>query len=303
MSQPHSPLDRRRNAYRTDLADIRLKGKIGAARFVEGKLMQVRHDSATMRKEPNAALGLENEALFGEMVLVFDQTDRWAWCQLVRDNYVGYMPLAALSADVLPPTHRVKATGTFVYPEPNIKRAPTTLLNLNARMTVKGTTADNHFVELATGGFVYASHVCTIDMFARDFVDVAEQFNTTPYLWGGRTRLGLDCSGLVQLALEAADVPCPRDSDMAAAELGETVLVPSDLEGLRRGDLIYWPGHCGIMIDAVMLLHANGHHMSTVIEPLSQAARRIRKAGFGGTATGPQVSAIRRLPDYNSARP
>ena len=302
MSQPPTPLSHRRNAFRTDLADIRLQGQVGAARFVEGTPMQVRHDTATMRREPDATLGLENEALFGEMVLVFDQTDTWAWCQLVRDNYVGYIPVAALSADIIAPTHRVKVTGTFVYPAPSIKRAPTTLLSLNARVTVRATTADERFVELATGGFVYARHVCTIDMFARDFVDVAEQFNTTPYLWGGRTRLGLDCSGLVQLALEAADVPCPRDSDMAAAELGQTVLVPSDLEGLRRGDLIYWPGHCGIMIDAVMLLHANGHHMSTVIEPLSQVARRIRKAGGGSTASGPEISTIRRLPEYHSAR-
>ena len=302
MSYSSTPLDRRRNAYRTDLADIRLQGRVGSARFVEGQPMQVRHDSATMRKEPNAALGLENEALFGEMVLVFEQTDRWAWCQLVRDDYVGYIPIAALAADVLTPTHRVKATGTFVYPEPNIKRAPTTLLSLNARVTVKNVSADDRFVELATGGFVYSRHVCTTEMFARDFVDVAEQFVYAPYLWGGRTRLGLDCSGLVQLALEAADVPCPRDSDMAAAELGETVLVPADLDGLRRGDLIYWPGHCGIMIDAVMLLHANGHHMSTVIEPLSQVVRRIRKVDGGNTASGREITTIRRLPDYKSAR-
>ena len=300
MNTPASTLDRRRNAFRPDLADVRLEGRVASQRFVAGTARQVRHPVTPMRAAPDAALCLENEVLIGETMTVFDETAGWSWGQIDRDGYVGYVPTAALSAEILAPTHRIKAAATFIYAEPSIKLAPLAHLSLNALVTVTETTADQRFVALATGGYVFARHVAAVDGFARDFVEVAEQFVHTPYLWGGRTRLGVDCSGLVQLSLEAAGLTCPRDSDMAAAEVGETVLVPSTLDGLRRGDLVYWPGHCGIMIDSVMLLHANGHHMATVIEPLSQAARRIRKSGGGTSATGPEISAIRRLPSLGA---
>ena len=301
MTTPATTLDRRRNAFRPDLADARLEGRVASERFVAGTLRQVRHPVAAIRKAPDPALGFENEALLGERVTIFDEAGGWAWGQLERDGYVGYFSAAALSAELDPPTHRVKVPGTFVYPEPSIKLPPRAHLSLNAVVTVTATTADERFGALAAGGFIYARHVSPVDAFARDFVEVAEQLIHTPYLWGGRSRLGLDCSGLVQLALEAAGVPCPRDTDMAVAELGESVAVPNDLDGLLRGDIVFWPGHCGIMIDSVMLLHANGHHMATVIEPLSLAARRIRKSGGGATASGPEIVAIRRAPSASSA--
>ena len=292
MTDAAPELCRRRHAYRPDLADQRLEGRVTATRFVAGTLMQVRGPAVPLRKAPDAKLGLENEVLLGETVTVFDEADGWAWCQLARDGYVGYLPAPALSAEIMPATHRVKAPGTFIYPQPDIKRPPLAHLSLNAILNV--TAADQHFVTLATGGFVYARHVSPIDAYAREFVEVAESLIQTPYLWGGRTRVGLDCSGLVQLAMEAAGLTCPRDSDMAAAEVGEAVAVPADLDCLQRGDLVYWPGHCGIMIDSVMLLHANGHHMSTVIEPLSQAVRRIRKSGGGASASGTGIATIKR---------
>ncbi len=290
------PLDRRLHAFRPDLADIRLENRVASARFVEGTIMQVRSPLAPMRKAPDPALGIENEALLGELVTVFDGAGGWSWGQLKRDGYVGYFPTAALATEITPPTHRIKVSATFVYPAPDIKQPPTAHLSLGAAFAVTATTPDERFVELAHGGFVYARHAAPLTILARDFVEVAEQMIYTPYLWGGRSRLGLDCSGLVQVALEAAGIPCPRDTDMAAAALGEAVPVLANLDGLERGDIVYWPGHCGIMIDGMMLLHANGHHMSTVIEPLSQATRRIRKAGGGNTASGPDISTIRRLP-------
>ena len=287
---PHT-LDRRRHAYRPDLADARLDGRVSSRRFVAGVPRQIRHATAPMRATPDAAAGLDNEALFGEPVSLFEEAGGWAWVQLERDGYVGYVPAETLAADVLASTHRVQCPGTFVYSEPSIKRPPLAHLSLNAYVTAGEPASDERFIALVTGGYVYARHLAAVGTHARDFVDVAEQLIHTPYLWGGRTRLGLDCSALVQLALEAAGRICPRDSDMAAVELGTAVLVPADLEGLRRGDIVYWPGHCGIMIDSVMLLHANGHHMATVIEPLSQVARRNRKAGGAGA----EISGIRRL--------
>jgi cell wall-associated NlpC family hydrolase len=293
MTDAPPDLSRRRHAFRPDLADIRLEGRVGSLRFVEGIQRQVRAMSAPMRSAPDAAMGFDNEALFGELVQVYDEAGGWAWVQLERDGYVGYMAATALTADVQTPTHRVKVPGTFIYPDANIKHPPLGLLSLNARVNV--TAEDERFATLATGGFVIARHLDVDGHVTRDFVEVAETLTNTPYLWGGRTRAGLDCSGLVQLSLEAAGHTCPRDSDMQMAELGAAVPVPDDRDDLRRGDLVFWPGHVGIMLDSVMLIHANGHHMATAIEPLSQAARRIAKSNGGDTARGPAISAVRRL--------
>ena len=293
MTDPHKPLDRRRHAFRPDLADSRLAGKVASQRFIDGTRKQVRAFATPMRAAPDAAACYENEVLCGETVRVFDEAGGWAWVQLERDGYVGYVHAVVLSDEILPPTHRVKMPTTFVYPEPHIKRTPLGPLSINAFVTV--TAEDERFATLATGGHVIARHLSPIATFARDYVEVAETLIHTPYLWGGRTRAGLDCSGLVQLAFEAAGHACPRDGDMQAAEVGETVLVPHDLEGLTRGDLICWPGHVGLMIDSVMLLHANGHHMATVIEPLSQAARRIAKDATSTSARGKTITSIRRI--------
>jgi len=281
--------DRRRHAWREDLAAAELEGTVPAPQFVEGVPARVSWSAIALRRAPSGGEAFETEALFGERVTVFDEADGWAWVQLARDRYVGYVPRDALSFEVVEATHRVQALGTFVYPRPDIKAPPIVHLPLGAEITVK--SADARFAELATGGFVILRHICERSWFARDFVDVAERFIGVPYLWGGRTRMGLDCSGLVQIALEAAGVPCPRDSDMQEAELGSAVLVPSDLEGLARGDLVFWPGHVGMMVDSVMLLHANAFHMAVTVEPLGLAAERIARQDEGGN----HIRSIRRL--------
>ncbi len=284
--------DRRVHAWREDLAGEELRGRVLAPRYVNGEAARVATSVLAIRRGPAAAAPLETEALFGEAVRVLDTASGWAWVQLVRDSYMGYAAADALSPDLIEPTHRVQALGTFVYPEPNIK-SPTSLhLPLGAGLAVE--SADAQFACLATGGFVVTRHIAERGRFARDFVDIAERFIGTPYLWGGRTRIGLDCSGLVQIALEAAGVPCPRDSDMQEAALGVSVPVPDNHDGLERGDLIFWRGHVGIMVDGVMLLHANAHHMAVAVEPLTVAAERIRRAGD-------VVSSIRRLPALSLA--
>lgn len=279
-------LDPRIHAFRADLADEKLQGRVTAERFVAGWRAQIGRAVIPMRSQPAATAGIVNEALYGERLTVFEITQGFAWVQLERDGYVGYVPADTLHLDIVEPTHRVQAIGTFVYPAADIKTPPVMHLSLGSEIVVTG--GDETFLRLASGGFVVARHVAPRDKFARDFVVLAERLIGVPYLWGGRTRIGVDCSGLVQLALEAGGQTCPRDSDMQQAALGTAVPVPVDFDGLERGDLVFWKGHAGIMVDGALLIHANAHHMAVAVEPLVNAAQRIAKSGGA-------IAAIKRI--------
>ena len=280
-----APLDPRRNAFRPDLAAKCLEGKAPAQQFVEGIEAQIARGSVPVRRGPDATLGLETEALFGETLQVFDEAGGWAWVQLARDRYVGYIPADALRREVGAPTHRVQALGAFLYPEADIKSPPLMHLPMNAVLSAVDDV--DRFVELRDGGYVVSRCLAPVDRRACDYAEIAERFVGCPYLWGGRTRIGIDCSGLVQTAFQAAGLAAPRDTDMQQAELGEEVAILEGFEALRRGDLVFWKGHVAIMLDAVMMVHANAHHMAVVTEPLPEAAMRIAKSG------GP-VTAIKR---------
>lgn len=284
MSQ--ADLDPRLNAWRPDLASASLRGNVEAQRYAEGQPAQVRADVAPVRREPSPGAPLDTEALRGEIVTVYDERDGWAWIQLSRDRYVGYVRAESLSRDIKAVTHRVTALRTYVFSEPGIKSPPTALLSMNAGLTVTATR--DKFLQLSGGGFVFSGHAAAQGDHGADFVTIAERFTGTPYLWGGRTSLGIDCSGLVQLAMEASGIACPRDSDMQEQSMGVALEDVSDLSLLRRGDLLFWPGHVAIAGEPHMLLHANAHHMETVCEPLAGAMARI-----AGTA-GP-IRTIRRL--------
>jgi cell wall-associated NlpC family hydrolase len=282
--------DPRRHAYRADLAAEELRGTVDVPRYVRGESRQIAAPCLPLRREPRFDSLLETEALLGEIVTLFDEREGWAWVQLTRDNYVGYMPSEGLTSELSASTHRIAALRTYIYPEPDGKTPPLCLLSLNALVTVA--KPHGRFLELAGRGYAFAGHLVPEDRFARDFVGVAEAFIGTSYLWGGRTSVGLDCSSLVQLALEAAGRSAPRDADMQEAELGRPLRKG---EKLRRGDLVFWEGHVGIMTSGKDLLHANAFHMAVEREPYAHAKRRIREAGFA-------VRCVRRLPG-TAARP
>lgn len=274
--------DRRITALRPDLAAEELRGIHAAPRYAAGEAMRVGDASAPLRREPRQDAPLDTELLHGEIVSVYAREEGWAWIQAASDGYVGYVPEAALAA-AAPPTHRVRVLRSFVYPGPSMKLPPLMALPFNARVAVSG--EEGRFARIPEG-FVWATHLEPVANPVADWVATAEAFVGVPYLWGGKTSLGLDCSALVQQALAAAGVAAPRDSDMQEAALGEAL--PQDA-ALKRGDLVFWKGHVGIMTDADTLLHANGHHMLVVKEPLEEAKARILAAGAG------PVTSLRRL--------
>jgi cell wall-associated NlpC family hydrolase len=280
---PASTLDKRVTPCRPDRAAARLRGRVDAETFVEGVRRAVTAPSVPLRRGPDADSVWETEALFGEACDVYDDEAGWSWVQLERDSYVGYLPTASLGA-AIEPTHVVATPRAHAYPAPSIKRQPLFALAMGARLSIA--RADGDFLITADGIHIFARHLAPVGHGEADFVAVAERFLHAPYLWGGRTWEGIDCSGLVQTALTATGTASPRDSDMMEAGLGAPL--PAD-EILRRGDLVFWKGHVGVMRDPLELLHANGWHMKVVSETLAEARARI--AGGGGG----RVTSIRRL--------
>jgi cell wall-associated NlpC family hydrolase len=281
-----STFDPRTTPARPDLAARHLQGQVDSARFVDGTTREVRDDSAPLRREPAPDAALDTEALKGERVTVYETTEEgWCWGQLERDGYVGWLPANALAPPGPPATHVVSALRTLAFPGPSIKLPPVAGYSLGCRLTVA--RLEGPLAVTATG-YVPARHLAPLDAIAPDFVAVAERFVDVPYLWGGKTSLGIDCSGLVQVALTAAGIACPRDSDMQEKALGAAV--SAGVRDLRRGDLVFWKGHVAIARDASTLVHANAFHMAVAVEPAAQAVARI---AAGGSA----VSAIKRLPD------
>ncbi len=280
--------DRRLTPARPDLAAASLKGKVDASRFVDGKRMILFNGEADLRREPVPDAMLDTQVLHGEIVTVYDQDeDGWSWVQLERDSYVGYLHSAALTRDITAPTHRVRVLRTFSYGGPSIKVLPVATLSMNSRVTIVG--HKDQFAITHRGHFIFTEHLMPVEHSEPDFVAIAEQFLGAPYFWGGKTSLGLDCSGLVQNALEAIGHVAPRDTDMQEKALGASLPVTDDLKDLRRGDLIFWKGHVGIMRDKTEMIHASGHQMLVVSEPLRVARDRILAKGAG------PITSIKRI--------
>jgi Bacterial dipeptidyl-peptidase Sh3 domain/NlpC/P60 family len=269
--------DPRLTPARPDLAAKYLEGKVKAARFVIGEEFEIADALAPLREAPSSDAMLLTQALMGERVTIYDRNDEgFAWGQLNSDGYVGWLPDRALAKPTGKPTHKITAIRTFAFPGPSIKLQPVDTLVMGATITV--IREDGAFAVTRDGWHLPLPHVGRIDRHADDFVGVAEQFASTPYLWGGKSSLGIDCSGLVQVSLNAAGTGCPRDSDMQQDSLGRA-LDASESKKLQRGDLIFWTGHVAIVRDADTIVHANAHHMATAIENTSEAIARIKAAG------------------------
>lgn len=273
MTTANTGLDRRLNIFRADLANEALKGQVDATRFTIGVAAQVVVPVVGLRPEPDRTVGIDTELLLGETLRVFDKTDGWAWVQADSDGYAGYVPETTIG-DVVQATHRIAAPRTFLYPQAELRKPPVQALSMGSLIRFVGEeeTRGTRYLMTAKGEGVIAAHCIAIGgVAADDYVSIALRFLETPYLWGGRSGFGIDCSGLVQLSISMTGKSVLRDTDMQVRSLGTDV----SREELRRGDLVFWKGHVGIMEDEATLIHANGHTMTVSRENLDEAIKRI----------------------------
>ncbi len=277
--------DRRITPARPDLAAASLRGVVTAARYVEGETRQVIETAVTLRRDPDFSASIDTELLFGERFTVYDEMEGWAWGQAKSDGYVGWLSANALGT-VQASTHRVSSLRTFVYPVPSIKAPQMMALSYGSALAIAGTNGE--FLALEGWGFVFAAHAAPLNRFEDDAVAIAERFIGVPYLWGGKSSLGLDCSALVQTCLTACGTACPRDSDMQEKALGKAIDPATPLSELRRGDLLFWKGHVAMVRDAETMIHATGHTMTVIVEALQDGIERI-------AAAGSPLRSIRRL--------
>lgn len=250
---------------------------------VESVLHSVSQPVVNLLAAPGGAL--DRQLLFGAAVEVMEVHNGFAFVRNAADGYVGYVGATKIRPH-LATTHRIVSNAAQVYPRPDIKTVPFLTLPYLAEVVVDGWKAG--FAKLATGGHVPEQFLQPVSVLAADPVATAERFLGAPYLWGGNSIWGLDCSGLVQAALRSAGVTCPADSDLQEAATG-TALAPD--AALQRGDLVFWKNHVGLMQSAATLLHANAHHMRVTSEPLAEVIDRVSKSGAGEITSRKRLSA------------
>jgi len=271
LAAPLAPYDPRITPIRGDLADLALAGRFFTPHYVEPQQRRCLAARTPVRAAPSHAATAVTELLFGEQFAVLDTAGGWCWGYCRLDGYCGYVAADTLGEQGGVATHIVHGRAALVFAEPSIKAPVATTLPMGARLAVTGASEDDCFLATAHG-FVSRRHLHSLDDLAFDPVERAQLLTGAPYLWGGRSGDGLDCSGLVQLVLALAGGDAPRDSDQQLEALG--AFLDEDAP-LRRGDLVFFPGHVGIMADADRLVHANAHWMAVVTEPLADVIARF----------------------------
>jgi cell wall-associated NlpC family hydrolase len=261
-------LDPRLTLARPQQAALALEGLVPAPRYTQPHPFRLWAHSAGLFRAADPASERMDELIYGERFDALGEEGEFLWGQARRDGYVGYAPRDAFVLAETLPTHRVKAIRSFAFTQPSIKSRPAGPYSVNALVRIQA--EEGAFARSEDGLWFWSAHLAPIGAFENDPAAVAERFLGAPYLWGGRTSVGLDCSGLVQQALYACGKACPRDTDLQA-KLGAAVTRAE----LRRGDLACWKGHIGMMLDGARLIHANAHHMAVTVEPLDEAIARI----------------------------
>jgi cell wall-associated NlpC family hydrolase len=274
--------DGRTTPIRDGVASRSLEGIVRAEVYLDPTVMGCTAPATGIHRGPDATSEQMDQLLFGETFEVIEEEGAFVWGQARRDGYVGFVAASALKPLPPEPTHRISAIRTYAFAGPSIKTQAFGPYSMNALVAVEA--EEGRLAKVAGAGWMAAEHLAPIGRFETDLAAVAERFLGAPYLWGGRESLGLDCSGLVQAALFACGLACPRDTDQQAG-LGREIA----RKDFGRGDLVFWNGHVAIGLDAQRVVHANGFHMAVAVEPLETAITRIDAAGVG------QPSTYRRL--------
>lgn len=260
-------LDNRVHAARGDLADISLAGVLFSAHYARAVELTCVAPGAAILTAPSASAEAVSELLRGESFHALDVMTDWAWGFCGHDGYVGYIRREALDVKETP-SHRIEINSAPLFSAADIKAPIADYWPLGARFAGQ---ADGNFI--ASGeGFIHGRHAVLDSQVETDWVAVAERYLGQPYVWGGRGHRGIDCSGLVQVALGQCGMAVPRDTDLQCEGIGMPIEAGATL---RRGDLVFFPGHVGIMTDATHMLHANAHWMAVVVEPLADVVARL----------------------------
>lgn len=269
-------LDKRLNAIRDDLADERLRDQVEATAYAKGEDARISAPISDLRRAPDPQSGIDTQYLRGQMVKIFEHGAEYAWVQ-GPDNYVGYIALKELAAPGSEPTHIVRVPRSFIYPGADLRLPRKSRSSIGSLVTVTGAaeTRGTQYAVLEDGSAMIADHLRPVAEHEDDYVSIAETFIGSPYLWGGASGFGVDCSGIVQLSMRLCGTMVLRDTDMQEASIGTKIDASADLSALKRGDLVFWKGHVAIVSGEDEIIHASGHTMLVTRESLRGAVERI----------------------------